>query len=493
VPSNHFDSSHPETFCSRRLRRLAASVSLAAVVAMTAAPVAAQGGHFTAGDLFIDSASVLNMAGGAAIVRVDPVTHASSVFIDTTTTFAHSCFDPYRQRLIFTGATDAAHPFNHWMADGLGNLQALGPAALYSRFAPTGDGRIYMLNGGGAPFAWLDAANIVHTLMDSSGVQPYLVDGVANYSVRSMVYDPITNSLFLTSSTPCGGGTAGKLYVRRVPLSADGTRVIGPADCGSFDVTGSAFDVAESKSLTRLPDGRLLIVADTSGGTPGTTNLPRLVQVDPVSFAITPFAFTGNYPTAGVLDGGTWSEALNKVVVLDSFADNLRSFAEGTAGPGTAIAPIGSPVSSTGGSAELTRILDIPSSACTGGWIPYGTGLPGNGGFVPTLIGAGCPEAGAVITLKLANAVGGASAALFVGVSKAALPFKGGTLHLVPALTFNLPLGGTPGVAGAGSFSLPALLPGNVAGLTVYLQAAISDTAAFNKVSLTQGVQMEIG
>ncbi len=36
-------------------------------------------------------------------------------------------------------------------------------------------------------------------------------------------------------------------------------------------------------------------------------------------------------------------------------------------------------------------------------------------------------------------------------------------------------------------------VPGNLAGLDLQLQVAISDTAAVHKLSLTQGVQREIG
>lgn len=479
-----------------RWPRLAAAVAVA--LALGAHTASAQGGHFTAGDLFIDSSSIQNMAGGSAIVRVDPLSHASTIFLDTTDTQAAGVFDPYRQRIIFRGAVGVAFPATSWMADGNGVLQILGPIDTYSSFAPTGDGRIYAVNGNSAccePFAWIDAANVAHVLMDTSGLHPFLMDGVGNYTVSGMVYDPITNSLFMISPTPCGGGPFSRPYVRKVPLSADGTHVTGPAGCASFDVTGSLFgDLAGAKSLSRLPDGRLLIAVDTTGGTPQTTNLPRLLQIDPVSFTITPFAFTGNYISAHVIDGGTWSHVLNRVVVVDTGVDNLRSFAEGTAGPGSAIVPIGTPVSTAGGSAELVRIFDIPSSACRGAWIPYGKGLAGKGAIVPTLMGGGCAQAGSIGSLAIAGAVGGASGVLFVGLGPAAVPFKGGTLHVASlALTASLVLGGTPGTAGAGAVSLPVVLPAGLSGFSLFLQAAFHDAAAVKHVSLTQGVQMEIG
>jgi Tol biopolymer transport system component len=130
-----------------------------------------------------------------------------------------------------------------------------------------------------------------------------------------------------------------------------------------------------------------------------------------------------------------------------------------------------------------------------GGWTAYGAGLAGAGGFVPSLLGTGCPLPGALITLHVEHAVGGAGGTLFVGLGPAALPFKGGSLLVSPILQAVIGVGGTPGAPGAGGLVLPALLPATptLSGVSLFLQAAFSDAAAVKDVSLTQGLEMEIG
>jgi len=115
---------------------------------------------------------------------------------------------------------------------------------------------------------------------------------------------------------------------------------------------------------------------------------------------------------------------------------------------------------------------------------------------VPGLFGSTCPQPGALVTLHLDNIVGGASGALFLGLTSAAVPFKGGSFRVGSLfLTLNLAVGGVSGVPGAGALNLPAALPANPAltGLSIFMQGAFNDNAAVQKVSLTQGVQMTIG
>jgi Tol biopolymer transport system component len=150
---------------------------------------------------------------------------------------------------------------------------------------------------------------------------------------------------------------------------------------------------------------------------------------------------------------------------------------------------------------DTNNQLDVfvrDSLACNGagGWTAYGAGLAGAGGFVPALLGAGCPTPGAVVTLSLEKVVGGAGGTLFVGLGPAALPFKGGSLLVAPiVLQALIGVGGTPGAAGAGALTLPALLPSDplLSGVSLFLQAGFSDGAAVHDVSLTQGLQLSIG
>jgi len=138
----------------------------------------------------------------------------------------------------------------------------------------------------------------------------------------------------------------------------------------------------------------------------------------------------------------------------------------------------------------------LPPSGCPGEWTAYGAALAGLGGLAPALSAAGCPQVGGAIALELSGGVGGAPGALFVGLSRGALPFKGGTLLVSSLVTqVNLVLGGAASVPGTGSLSLPVVLPADpvLQGFDVFLQGALQDLGAPQKVSLTAGLQMHIG
>jgi hypothetical protein len=464
----------------------------------------AQGGGFDAGELFLYSPVQSTAYTGDGILRVDPLTGASSVLVPTAGSYPAQglamAFDPYRQRLVFS-ATIGASQNQVWFADGAGSLQnvtgATYPAGIYlDNFAPTGDGRIYChLDGGSAaPLYWYDAANQLHVLYDSDGVTPMQVNASLNYN--GMIHDAATNSLFVASSQPGAGFPIWATNVFKLPLSADGSRVIGPVVHSVFEVSPNPpqFTSGEyPRGWSHGPDGQLILIVNCVDA----LVMQRMLSVDPVTAAISVWGSTGDSLPPDQWShttGGAYSSAIDRVVVVDYTHSQLHAYAQGSSGgPGTVIAtqPALSGFSITG-----LQMISVPPDECTGGWIAYGLGLKGAGNFVPELTGSGCPEPGAPIVLRLSNALGGSSAALFVGVSKAALPFKGGTFHLGPVLlTVNLAVGGAPGAAGAGSLSLPSALPPLpvLSGTSLYLQAGFSDAAAVQKVSLTQGLQLEIG
>ncbi len=465
----------------------------------------AQGGGFTAGELFIYTPVQSPGYNGDGILRVDPVTGASSVFAQTSGVYPAQglamAFDPYRQRLVFSASIGG--PTNQlWFADGAGNLQNvtsdLFPAGVYlDNLAPTDDGRLYCHHDGGntaTPLLWFDAANNFRVLYDSDGVTPMKIDG-NYYSYNGMIHDAATNSLFVASTQPAPGSPAWAVTVRKLPLSVDGTRVIGPVGNTQFEVSPNQWPWTSGETprgWSHGPGGQLILYVQSID----YQVMPRMLLVDPVTSAISVWGSDGDsqQPNAWAYTaGGAYSSALDKVVIVDYFNSALRAYAQGSAGgPGSVIAT--NPALS--GFGTTVQVASVSPDDCTGGWIAYGLGLKGAGNFVPKLTGGGCPEPGAPITLDLSNAVGGASAALFVGLSQAALPFKGGTFHLGSLLlTLNVAVGGAPGVAGAGSLSLPATLPPDPAlsGTSIFLQGAFSDTAAVQQVSLTQGLEMEIG
>jgi hypothetical protein len=465
----------------------------------------AQGGGFNAGELFIYSPVQSAAYNGYGILRVNPVTGSSSVLAQTNGNYGAQglgmAFDPYRQRLVFSAAIGSN--FNHvWFADGDGNLQNMTaanyPVGLYlDNFAPTADGRLYCHHDGGntaTPLLWFDSANILRVLYDSDGVTPMKIDG-DYYSYNGMIHDAATNSLFVASTKPKPGFPEWATNVRKLPLSADGTRVIGPVGNVQFEISPNPFQTTSGENprgWSHGPNGQLVLCVNSVD----YLLMPRMLLVDPVTSAISVYCYTGDDQPPGVYNqtpGGAWSSALNKVVVVDYNNATLHAYAQGEIGGSGSVIATNPALSGYG---TTLQVVSVPPSECTGGWIAYGLGLKGKGNIVPKLTGGGCPEPGAPITLTLSDAVGGAGAALFVGLSKAAVPFKGGTFHIGSLLlTSNLAVGGAPGVAGAGSLSLPTALPPlpALSGASIFLQGAFSDAAAVQGVSLTQGLELEIG
>jgi hypothetical protein len=469
-------------------------LSALATLALAAA-ASAQAGGFTTGDIW--ESNDATAVQGHALLRIDPLTgtvtsmHASP----SQNGFGGLAFDTYRHRLIWR-ASVAEKPGQHiWMVDGAGVLTDTGLAtSSYGWFAPAGDGRIFCIDNTGGPHyaAWIDAANRVHRVLDPAGLVPYQLPAGPFPSPRGMAYDSGTNALYACSSIDCDGLGHQQIVIGKLSLSADGTRVTGAPTCASFDTTPAFLEFPTA--LAHLPDGRLLVTTISPDVFPYTLQ-PALLAFDPASMSFSAFAMVGNLTTGKTyrMDDGVWSSVLNKAVVLDTFKANLRTWAPGESGDGSVIVP-SAPIAVP--SAEAEQIAEISPASCSGAWVPYSVGLAGKGGFVPALVGSGCPVPGGALTLKIADVVGGAGGSLFVGLAPAAVPFKGGVFAVgAVTLTAAIGVGGASGVAGAGTLDLPAALPANplLSGLSVFMQGGFSDAAAVKGVSLTQGLQMEIG
>lgn len=459
----------------------------------------AGGVAFTQGDLFLYSPAVTGISStDGAVVRIDPTTGNASLFVDLVLTQSSQgslAYDPYRERLLFCASLNAADPNHLWAADGAGNLQNLGhPGKHFWVLAPRGDGIVYLRDGSSisGQVWYLDSNDQLQTLLDASGTQPFLLAPGFQPYYSAMAYHVGTNSLIVAGPSAlgvsCGGGVAAGLVVRRVTLSADGTRAVGPVLCAEFEVSSSG---EMPYGLSALPDGHLLLVLDTNSNSAEA----RMLRVDPWTMTITPFAVNGPYLGAAATNGGTWSSALGKAVVLDTFSDVLRAFAQGESGIGAVVAT-STPISSPSGTNEIATLIEVASPPCGGKVVPYGPGLAGAGSFVPSLTAEGCPLPGGTLAIHVASAVGAANGMLFVGVTPGALPFVGGSL-LVQSIAVAIPIavGGSAGVSGAGAISFPALVPPNpiLTGFSAYLQAAFADAAAVKGVSLTHGLELTFG
>lgn len=449
---------------------------------LLAAPLAAQGGGFTPDDLYV-SANV-GVAPFAGIMRLDPLS-GDAAFVHGQ---AHNgpgagtvVFDRYRQRLVIE--EPAGTTYEPVLLDAAGDTipLGLGPVSWHA-LSPVGDGRIYhvdhLVSVSQGTIRWLDAANRRHVLFDVDGVTPF-VDPTGTL-VECMIYDPLEDALLLASghpASPCPGGNASAIHVRKLPLTADGTHLRAPATCAEYDFDPSDGEV--TAGISRMSDGNYLLGAHNGHyGVP----LPRLLRVDPVTLAITPFASFGDKSNGG----SVWSHALGQGLAQNHFTSEVIAYPSGAAVPSSIAFP------DPGGWVAT----EIPHDDCHGAWIAYGQGLAGAGGFVPGVWGVGCAEPGAAVTFRVDDARGGAPAVLFLGLASASVPFKGGTFHvggLLASVPFTMP--GAAGVPGAGDVDLPTVLPGDpqLTGFSIFLQLGFVDGGAIKGASLTQGLRMEIG
>jgi len=471
-------------------------------LALLAGAAGAQAGGFVDGDLYLASRGITGIGSqDGGIVAIDPLSAHSEQTVD----FAFSsfgrgvmAFDSYRKRLVFWTSIDQGGPqYGLWTANAAGQLEHIVPTLENMQaLAPTGDGRLYVVTPSDniAPFKWFDAANRKHVLRDADGVTAFNFSGIIGNADAVMTYHAATNALFIAyrgnSGQPCAGAAGDGITIKKLPLSADGTRVIGPVSCREFQS-----DLVQSQEApsnwSRGPGGALLLVCDTPGVS--TLQKPRVAAVEPLSFTVTTFASPGGFTGADQLTAGSWSSARGEVLLLDTVNDVLRGYTQGGSGVGDVFA-VNGPLSSNPGSGEYATLVEVDTGDCAGGFQPVGVGLAGSGGLVPALTASGCASLGGQVTLQLADVRGGAKGLLFGSFSEGLLAFRGGTLFMGSVdVLLNIGVGGAAGVAGAGSATFPPLSIDNpgLLGAKVFVQAAFVDPAAVNGVSLTQAVRVE--
>ena len=144
-------------------------------------------------------------------------------------------------------------------------------------------------------------------------------------------------------------------------------------------------------------------------------------------------------------------------------------------------------------SANLTLDAVLPNCASP---VNYGVGLAGAGGIVPHLTTSGGVPAvdNPNFAFELQSGRGGANAFLTVGVAQAAIPVLGGTLLVSPSTSVRLAttLGGTPGVAGAGSRHFPIPVLASLVGVELFAQYFAQDPAAPQGWSFSEGVRFRV-
>jgi hypothetical protein len=185
--------------------------------------------------------------------------------------------------------------------------------------------------------------------------------------------------------------------------------------------------------------------------------------------------------TLGVVHASLWSGTAASWEDLHAFLptdySSSRAQAIWTEGGVTHVAGFGSNTT-TGRTEALMWSKASPT------WSNLGFGLAGVSG-VPSLVGTGTLAAGSPGSLALGNARSLSPAALFISLSSAPSPFKGGTLVTVPVF-FTVGLSTNP----SGGVTLPFTWPAGVpAATTLYFQCAVQDPAGPKGASLSNGLK----
>ena len=463
--------------------------ALSAALLLVVAP-AAQSGPWTDGELLVRSVGPAPGSQVQTIYRVSPETGHGEALIDSfywAGSAGSLVFDSYRNGLLCNMGLppDSIFLYKLWLvaADGSATVIPGFTGEFLRAITPIGDGRVYYQRNLSNPnweIEYLDANDVIHTLMDSSGLAPL------SFAVEHMLFHAPTNSLLATTS---GGWSSNDCVpnessVFRIPLSSDGSQVAGPIVCASV-VTGHNNEVM---SLDYLPGGDVLLTM--AGGQYFDDTLRR---VNPLTLTNTLWAS----PDPADINGAVWSSRIGRAVLLDDKSNDLRLYSPGESGYGTILAtdfPV-SPNTTGFSPVETLGEVDLNGPGCIGTSLGIGPGLVGSGNFVPSLSTSGCPDVGSGFTINFESVLGGASGWMALGFASGATPLLGGTLYVDPVVSLiPITAGGTPATAGAGSLSIPVTFTAPaLAGLTFYLQGLFLDPSAVQFLSMTNGLLISIG
>lgn len=340
----------------------ALSIALAGAIAGAAAP-SARAGEFVDGDLYLISMALPhpNPPPSSIIgaLRINTATMQTTLLpLASSGMVGRGTYDPFRNGLVLVKA-NLASPI---LVDADGNITDLGVIwdQDMRQVASRGDGILYVV--GLSKLGYVDAANVMHNVLDQAGAAPFL-HGVSQSVQSSIIFDAPTNALFLADPDGFGG-----TRVQRIPLTPDGTQVAASVTANTFD--GSTASNELPVGFSAMPDGNLLLKIDDNSN----TLQARMLIVDPANGSISPFAMSNYAGVAGEV-AGTFSRVLGKAVVLDSFNDQLRLFNPGESGRGAIW--LGNVSSS--GSGEVARLVEI-GGTIGGGPACRGDVGPGSGG-----------------------------------------------------------------------------------------------------------------
>ena len=197
----------------------------AAVLVSTVSVSSAAGQCFAGGDILLYSPNIPTgpTTTERGVIRLDPVDLSTSVLYSTgSPAFSpRIAYDPFRSAAILK-----PNNINElWLVDqnGAQSSVALG-LPFVNRFAPSGDGKIYITSGGsGSLIGYVDSAGVTQQLFESDGITQATVDSAG--LINSLYFHPPSNSLYYDKNENFGGG-GDEDFIVQLMLSSDGTRVI---------------------------------------------------------------------------------------------------------------------------------------------------------------------------------------------------------------------------------------------------------------------------
>lgn len=489
---------------SRSLRTLLHGSFMLAV----AAPLlTAQSGGFTPGDLIFSTGGPQAPFpdGGTGIARIDPVSGQISVMVDFFSGGTMSqgvAYDSFRDRVLFSGVPFNGAPLGIWATDSQGVLELLhsNNSLQYAHLSPASGGRVYYTAGGIAfapPLRYLDATNVEHSLLDSAGVNPFSPPWMNSFG--SMCYDATTNSLIVAmygaASNLCSGTNANYVVVHKLPLSADGSRVIGPESCTQYQIS-TIGNLNSPVGIGRMVNGHVLVCIDPNAS--GVA--PAFLEVDPQAMSISFFAQPGTTMNGIPMKNGTYSSIHNKGVCVDISQHVLRLYAAGEIGNGT-ILTTSSPISPSG-MVPMSWTEVRPGQCGTNDVSTYCTAKTSSHGCVPFISTIGTPSmsAGSGFTIQANSIEAHKSGILMYSTTgSAATAFQGGILCLQPAIKRlnSTTGGGTAACSGTLSLDFNVVLasttnPALVAGAQVFGQFWFRDPPATAGSGLSNAVTFHI-
>ena len=288
-------------------------------------------------------------------------------------------------------------------------------------------------------------------------VAPFVGPDGTVYAPRTQ-NNPITD--FLVAYTDTGTALVEKW---RVPL--------GFVPFASFGVgpDGSVYSYSPAREIQRLdPDTGAQIDASTPVPSDATFSPRMAIDRDGTV-----------YLTNGGFAGGK---------LLAYAPDLLRLWEVPAAGVN-----VGGPALGEDGTLVVCATLGtVRAYRCDASFESFGSGCEGSGGFVPTLVGKGCPAPGQAVSLLIGDALGGAPALLLFGTGTGVAGVKGCDVQVTPLLPLSF-LFALPGAGpGGGSVTLSGTVPPFTPALDLYLQVLVADPGSAGGAAGTNPLHMHV-